>query len=260
MRFDYFDMLSGEPIPVVGVGRLHSPSLKDICPSSGIGYGAYNLYINFLSWDKEKLLEFDRTMGLRGADRLAASDKLSTFDVITLLVQTREFCREVLSFFMSEELEWDENARKFIAYAVNDNGEKCAVGEIDRKNFEDVRDDILQLNFIGIDKDDEPVKFESEHSKELWERAQKFLKEQNKKKEKDGKREYRIGNIVSKLCTAHPSYNFLNVFNLTVFQLYDAFFQLGYMRSSDLSEKIFSNHGGDKFKFEDWLKPILPHV
>jgi hypothetical protein len=259
LKFDYFDMLSGEPIPVAGVGHLRSPRLREICPSSGIGYDVYNLYINFLLWDKEKLLKYDKLMGLRGTDRLATADKLTVFDVATLLAQTREFCRGVLSFFMSEELVWDEETRKFVAFMTDDDGQHIA-GEINRDNFEEVRHCILQLNFIGLDKDEEPVKHTSAHSKELWERAQKFLKEQSKAKEGEDKPEYHIGNIVSKLCAAHPSYNLLNVFDLSVFQLYDSFFQFGYIRSSDLNEAIFSNHGGDKFKFEDWLKPILQNV
>ena len=119
---------------------------------------------------------------------------------------------------------------------------------------------MLQLNFIGLDQEDEHVTHTSDHSKELWERAQSFLKKQAEAKEKEDKPEYHIGNIVSKLCSVHPSYNFLNVWKLTVFQLYDAFFQCSYMRSSDLNEAIFSNHGGDKFSFESWLKPIIQNI
>lgn len=260
MRFEYFDVLSGEPIPIQGVGHLRSPCLKELSPSSGIGYNIYNLYLNFLSWDKDKLLQYDKIMGLRGVDRLAAEEKLTTYDVITLLPQTREFCREVLSFFMAETLEWDGASRKFVAYTTDDD-EQHVTGEIGRDNFEDVRVLMLQLNFIGLNKEDERnIKHSSERSKELWERAQNFLRKQAETQESEDRPEYHIGNIISKLCAAHPSYNLLNVWKLTVFQLYDAFFQFGYMRSSNLNEAIFSNHGGEKFKFEDWLKPIIQHI
>ena len=260
MNFEYFEMLSGEPIPVAGIGHLRSPFLRDIYPESGIGYDAYNLYINFLSWDKEKIIQYDQLMGLRGANRLAEEKKLTAFDAVTLLAQTREYCREILSFFMLEELTWDESGRKFVAYITDDDGQHIT-GEINRDNFEEVRLDILQLNFIGLDKDKNPQTFTSEHAKELWEKAQCYLKEQTKAKDgEEDKPEYHLGNIVSKLCAVHPSYNFLNIYKLTVFQVYDAFFQICHIRGSDLNEQIFSNHGGDKFRFEDWLKPILRHV
>lgn len=257
MIFNYFEMLSGEPIAVLGIGHFRSPFLRDIYPSSGIGYDAYNLYINFLSWDKDKIIKYDQVMGLHGADRLAKEDKLTAFDVATILEQTREYYREILSFFMLEELEWDDSERKYVAILTDDDGQHIA-GEINRDNFEEVRRSILQLNFIGLDKDNKPAKYSDDRSKELWEKVQKYLKDQPQDKEESP--EYHLGNIVSKLCTVHPSYNYLNVYKLTIFQVYDAFFQCLHIRSSDLNERIFSTHGGDKFRFEDWLKPILRHV
>ena len=43
---------------------------------------------------------------------------------------------------------------------------------------------------------------------------------------------------------------------VTVFQLYDQFFQYGYLRAMDLSEMAYSNHGGKDFDLQAWLKPI----
>lgn len=257
MRFDYFDMLSGEPIYLQGVGHLRSPRLSELRPHSGIGYRAYNLYLNLLTWDKEHLLKYDQFMQFRGASKLN-KDVLNVFDTATLLGQTRELCRGVLSFFMVEDLIWDEKGRRYLA--VNPDNQEETVGEINRDNFEEVREAMLQFNFIGLDKDETPAAYSTDKAKELWEQTQEFLKEQAKSETKEDKPEYHLSNIVSKICAIHPSYNLLNVYSLTVFQLYDSFFQIGYMRSSDLSERIFSNHGGDNFKFENWLKPIIKNV
>lgn len=257
MRFDYFDMLSGEPIYLQDVGHLRSPKLSELRPTSGIGYRAYNLYLNLLTWDKEHLLKYDQLMQFRGASKLNR-DVLNVFDVATLLTQTREFCRGVLSFFMVEDLVWDEKKHRYLA--VNPDNKEEIVGEINRDNFEEVREVMLQFNFIGLDKDETPAAHSTDKAKELWEKTQGFLKEQAKAGAKEDKPEYHLSNIISKICAVHPSYNLLNIYGLTIFQLYDSFFQLGYMRSSDLSERIFSNHGGEKFHFEDWLKPILKNV
>lgn len=257
MRFDYFDMLSGEPIYVQGIGHLRSPQLREICPQSGIGYRAYNLFLNFLTWDKEKLLKYDQLMQYRGASKLNRN-VLTFFDVATLLSQTREFCRGVLSFFMVEDLIWDDATRRYIVMTTDEAPE--IVGEINRENFEEVRRLMLQLNFVGLDKDDTPAAHSTDKAKELWEEAQGFLKEQAENTSAENKPEYHLSNIISKICAIHPSYNLFNIYALTIFQLYDSFFQIGYMRSAELSERIFSTHGGDKFKFEDWLKPILKNV
>lgn len=257
MRFDYFDMLSGEPCYLHGVGHLRSPLLHELRPKSGIGYRAYNLYLNILSWDKEHLLKYDQLMQFKGASKLNR-DVFTVFDVATLLGQTRELCRVVLSFFMVEDLVWDEKRRCYLT--VNPENQQEIVGEINRDNFEEVRRLMLQFNFVGLDKDETPVVHSTDKSKELWEKAQNFLKEQAETEVKEDKPEYHLSNIISKICAIHHSYNLLNIYGLTVFQLYDSFFQIGYMRSADLSEKIFSNHGGETFSFEDWLKPILKNV
>lgn len=259
MRFDYFDMLSGEPVYLRGVGHLRSPLLHELRPASGIGYGAYNLYLNFLSWDKEHLLKYGQIMQLKNVSMLNR-DSFNTFDVTTLLAQTRELCRGVLSFFMTEDLIWDGENRRYVSVTLGDNGEPEVIGEINRENFEDVRRAMLQLNFVGLDKDDVPVAHSTDRAKELWEMTQKFIKEQAESTSKDDKPEYHLSNIISKICAIHPSYNLLNIYGLTVFQLYDSFFQLSYMRGTSLSERIFSNHGGKNFNFEDWLKPIMKNV
>ena len=256
MRFDYFDMLTGEPIYLQGVGHLRSPALRELRPMSGIGYRAYNLYLNLLSWDKEHLLKYDQLMQYRGASKLNR-DALNVFDVATLLGQTRELCRGVLSFVMVEDLIWDEKGRRYVA--VNPETQEM-IGEINRDNFEEVRRLMLQFNFVGLDKDETPAAHSTDKAKELWEKTQGFLKEQAEAEVKEDKPEYHLSNILSKICAIHPSYNLLNIYELTIFQLYDAFFQIGYMRSTGLSERIFSNHGGENFNYEDWLKPILKNV
>ena len=195
-------------------------------------------------------------MGYRGASKLD-KDVFNTFDVATLLPQTRELYRGALSFFMAEDLVWDNKQHSYIALSA-DNAK--AVGAVSRDNFNDIREAMLQLNFIGLDKDNMPATHTTGKSKELWEKAQQFLKHQSEATTKEDKPEYHLSNIISKICAVHPSYNLFNIFHLTVFQLYDTFFQVGYMRSADLSEQIFSNHGGEKFKFEDWLKPIIKNT
>lgn len=260
MHFDYFDLLSGEPVFVDGIGHLRSPRLKDIYPLSGIGHEGYNLYRAFLSWDKNQLLKYDEVFQFRGTDRLIKSvDNLSAFDIVVLLRPTRELCAEVLSFFMLENVEWDEDDRKYVAFLTDDDGQHVS-GEINRSNFEEVRNMMLQLNYVNLDKEVIEPHHSSKEAERLWEKAQEFLRKQAEKESGEDKPEYHLSNIVSKICAAHSSYNLLNIGELTIFQLYDTFFQFGYMRSVNLSERIFSNHGGDKFNFNDWLKPISKNI
>lgn len=260
MKFDYLDALSGNPIFAEGIGHIKSPLLKDICSYNGIGHDTYNVFINFLTWNANDVQKFNALSKVRGAEKLNTITSLTAFDAATLLPDTRKLFNAILSFFIVERVIWKEEERKFVTVAVQDD-EPQVVGEITKNNYDELRKLILQVNFIGIDKDDAPpVTHSSEHSKMLWEMAQDFLKKQAEKSNTEDKPEHHIGNIISKICAVHPSYNLFNIYDLTIFQLYDTFFQVGYLRSINLTEQVFSNHGGDDFEFENWLKPILNNV
>ena len=58
MKFSYEDLISGDSIPVEGVGHIRSPLLHELKPTHGIGMWTYNLYLNILSWEKEDLIKF----------------------------------------------------------------------------------------------------------------------------------------------------------------------------------------------------------
>lgn len=256
MKLSYFDLLSGRPIQVSGIGHVKSPKLKDIAPDGEINQDTYDIFLGVLSWDKDKIILYDEKMQYHGVDKLK-NEGLSVFDVMTLLPQTRELCGFALSFFIEESVAWDQSKRAYVIFYKNADGTVKEVGLINKRNFDYVRKLLLQLNYIGLDEDEAPVRHSSDASKDAWDRVQDYLANQAKTSSKEDKKEYHLGNIISKLCAAHPSYNLFNVYELTIFQLYDSFFQLGYIRSSNLSERIFSNHGGEKFKFEEWLKPII---
>lgn len=253
MKLSYEDLISGDAIPVKGVGRLRSPYLKELWPSTGIGMWDYNFYLNILSWDKHDIIKFlSTTMSQKGFARLEDNDKISAYDVITLLDAPRMTLQKVMSFFMHEKISWDEHSKRFIT-SDEQHGKK--IGSIDRENFEDVRDMMLQMNYVSIGNSAAPIKHSSEAAKKAWDKVQEHLKKQSTKPNSD--KTLSMGNIISKLSAADTSYNLLNIYNLTVFQLYDQFFQYGFLRAMNLNEMAYSNHGGEKFDIQGWLKPIF---
>ena len=251
MKFNYEDLLSGDSIPVDGVGHIRSPLLRELKPTQGIGTWTYGLYLNMLVWEKDDLIKF---MKISSGKRLKALDedtRLGTFDTITLLEVSRKLLQNAMAFFMDEELVWDDKRHVFLTKSKT-NGE--LIGSITRDNFDDVRDMMLQVNYINVGRSAKPVKHSSPKAQALWEKAQQCLKEQAKKSTDD--KRMHIGNIISKLCCSGMGYTLLNIYDLTIFQLYDQFFQCGYLRAIGVSEMAFSNHGGKDFDIQAWLKPI----
>lgn len=181
-----------------------------------------------------------------------ATDEDAVYDIVTRDESLRSLYCSAFSFFMLEDVEYYPAKNVFVSL-VYDGDSKKAVGVITRDNFDTVRNSILLLNYISSAKTNVDVKHSSDKSKELWETAQRYMAAQEKKASNDV---MSLGNIISKLCAIHASYNYLNVYELTVFQMYDAFFQSCFMRSIAFSESIVSNHGSKEFRYGDWMNPV----
>ena len=182
---------------------------------------------------------------------LIKDDKLNAFDAVTLLEQTRQLLQDAMALFIDEELIWGKEQRAFLTKSKNNHE---IIGCINRDNFDDVRDMMLQANYINLGNSTKPTKFSSKKAQSLWEQAQQHLKNEAQKPVPD--KRMQLGNIISKMSCVSVGYTLLNIYDLTVFQLYDQFFQYGYLRAMDLSEMAFSNHGGKDFDVQAWLKPI----
>ena len=203
-----------------------------------------------MSWDKEDLVDALKIKKESTLKKITETEDITIFDVFTIIPEMTETLRKAMSFFMTEKIEWSAKDKCF--YTFEDDK---VVGQVNRDNYGELQEVILQLNYINLSKRTRPItNHTTEKSKELWEKAQQYLKQEGKKQVEDKK--MNLGNVISKLCIAGAGYNLLNIYDLTIFQLYDQFFQYGYMRAMNLNDMVFSNHGGKKFDLQAWLKPI----
>lgn len=249
MRFSYEDLISGDAIFVEGIGHLQSPQLRKLQPSKGIGFWTYNVYVGLFAWDKDNIRKFLRSV--TGSALTPLNDgRLQAFDILTVVPISRDLLQKAISFFMTETAVWKDLKHQFEIV----NGENEVVGFVNRDNFGEFSKMVLELNYVGLGGSSEPTGHSSKKSEELWKQAQSYLKTQNSKLPED--KTLSIANIISKLCATNTSYNLLNIYDLTVFQLYDQFFQYSFLRTAGLGEMIFSNHGGKDFDIKGWLEPL----
>lgn len=247
MNISYEDLLSGDYIKLDGVGHFRSPRLKEMSPGGTIDWPVYNTFIYAIKANRDELSAFvpDSVQG----------DSL--FSTIVNNDQLRELYRGVLDFFMLETVLYDAESTAFVTVEVtqqeDENVNVSVVGVITEENLDDVRELVLRLNYVSLKETDINMKFSSKAAEEAWLQIQKHQKKATSDKSDST---HTIGNFISKLCAIHPSYNYFNVYELTIFQFYDAFFQSAYMKSFAFSEAIVSNHGSDSFDFNDWMKPV----
>lgn len=243
----YEDLQYPDPILVKGIGHIRSPKLKELSPAGEYGWGTYSLFLYFLKAGIKQLRE---------SLKIEIPEDAEIFDVITQNEDLRELYLEAFSFFMSEQVIYDEDHGCYLVVGVsqNENGEFSPeiVGSISKENFDTARSMILLRNYISLSSADVAVKHSSKASEDLWNRAQEWMAKLEPQKHDDT---MDVGNLISKLCAIHPSINYLNVYDLTVFQFYDCFLQLSYLRSVAFTQDIVSNHGSKDFKYEDWLTP-----
>ena len=252
MKLEYLDLLSGEPIFINNIGRVRSPIVREIKSVGGIGQERYSLYLNIFAWDKNQIIDNLKNLPIRGIKALSkVPEKFNNFDIMILIPQMKKLLAEAMAFFIVERIKWEEQSLSFVVF----NEHNKEIGRIDRNNFDVLCEVVLKVNYVGVNKD-KKINNESGSKTALsrWEKAQEFLQKQNKSSNED--EEYSLGNIISKLCVVHQSYNLFNVYELTIFQLYDQFFQYCYLHATDLNERIFSIHGGENFKGNEWLKNI----
>lgn len=245
----YFDKLNPDGVMINGAYRIRSPKLSEIAKA---GYDVYQLSLSLLLSDETDLLSaYSNVFGISQdvlRNVVASLDPENfVFVLLTLDKSFRENLIRALSFFIEDEIVWDEERRMFL---ILKDGQP--VGIVDGKNYEIISDICLQLANINKRKP-KALKFKNEAARKFYERFQAAKEKFNKNAKKD--KNYEMANIISVVSTYHNSLNLTNIWELNVFQLYDTFAQLSKKRQIDIHETNYSVWGGENDP-EEWIKRI----
>ena len=234
IKLDYLTLLSSEPVRIVNIGSVKPTKLKDV---RLLGYDNYNAYINILNFDKNQFLEV-----FKAKDKNISQKDY--FDIIFDEQSLREMYLHIFSFFVVEKIEVD----------LNDDftkKKKIIIGLINKDSFDVLRSIILQLNYC-LNNKAETEKPAGKHTAELLKKQKKYH-ELNIKINKKGDLNFSLPNIISKLCTYSNNVNLINIWDYTVFQVFDQFFALNNRRSIDMANQSYSIWGGD-YKIPQWFE------
>lgn len=233
MKLSYDEIISPFPLKLVGVGNVRSPKLSDIWK---ITISTYTYYILVISSDED----FISSLTENGFDLSNGYYNLLINDYnLSIMLE------KILDFFVVEKVKFSKNDKKFYTY---DNSNKV-IGEINNSNFDELCDLICQLNNVDKDKFDES-KIKNKKALEI------YRKIQNRKKSSKPSRDLTISNIVSAVSAKHPSLNFINIWDLTINQLWDTFNRLMNNVVYDITAKSVATWGDkdDKFDISSWYK------
>jgi len=198
-------LLAGMPIQLGDNVLIHSPKVRDVAE---IGESTYNRYLSALLFNKRNI-----------EGEIPAH--LHDFDVLIEVIQHNEMFR--MMFF---------SALKFVCQAepqicTDQEGQSVAFyfatkddWTLNKKSFHHFQECIRISNHMKKSDEDEYVAY-NEQAAELM----KFLEEERKNKPKP-KETVNLHSIISGLAWKAQGLNILNLFDLTMYQLYDGFKRL----------------------------------
>ena len=250
MKLDYFDLLSPEPIYVYKIGSIVSPKLRDISKNGGI-----KTYYNYLSTlFMEPKTYFSLMNKEQEFESLSDKEKeqLNIFDLLVSENESIKYLEKILNFFIHETVTYSHEYNAFLVY----NNENNLVGIISNENYYEVCNLIFQRNNIKKETTEDLSKIKSKKALEIMKKLQKGREKKAKTTKADEKME--IGNIVSAVANKSHSLNILNVWDLTVYQIWDAFSRLVNNNIYDIQSMGVAAWGNKDNHFDStaWFKRI----
>lgn len=248
MKLSYFELLSPDPIQIQRVGGILSPTLRSI---SKIGINTYQYYLTILLMDLKTyfaMIQQEEQFGL-----LSDEDKaqMNVFDLLTMDDKFAELLQNVLNFFIAENVVWSEKNNAFLIYE----GENV-IGAITKKIYPQICDLICQRNCIKSSLEEDLSKVKSKKALEIMKKLQKGRTEKAKATKSDKNME--LGNIISAVANKSQSLNIINIWELTVYQVWDCFSRLSNNSIYDIQSMSVAAWGNKDNYFDAtaWFKRI----
>ncbi len=254
MRLDYGTQLS--PVPItLSIGTLRKPTLKEI---SQITFDRFSFYEFFLKLSPEtyytKLLKENDGEAFWDSLTEEEQDKITIYNIIEEDDKIRSTYVEIFNFFFVETVIYQEGF--FILLKENtsiDNPDEIkreqVRGAIARENFSQVMSLLQQICCIYNEEESlNDMKFKNNLARKLMEKMLKAKKKEQETKKSD--LNLTIPNIISSLANRHPSLNYTNIWDLTIFQLLDAFNRMQANSMYDIDSTRVSVWGDEKKTFD----------
>jgi hypothetical protein len=238
--FDELKLLAGDPIQVGNVCKVHPLKLREI---KDIGEDVYNQNLFFITLNKEKLKDNE----IFNQEILT---QLSDYELFILLyVQDPYFQQSITHFFNLIFKEPQISLHQEGFFYLGDISEKRWITE---DIFNQITQIIKKQNLLQ--EEEKQFRPANDKARELIEKRKKIMQKLQKQNKQDG---LKLSDIVSIVSSYSPDINILNVWDLTVYQLYNAYIRL---LVKDSFEREFAQYlqGADpqKLNLKHWASKI----
>ncbi|MGN0430788.1 MAG: hypothetical protein ACI4EQ_00350 [Lachnospiraceae bacterium] len=255
MRLDYASLLSPFPFLIEKVGSIKSPLLREIW-NPKITYQGYNMYLSLLFLTPQTYYEQmapsqgDRYQSLSEEEKA----KVCMFDLIADNAGLRDAYLKMLDFFLVEHVLWNPESKVFLTFTGAED-DSLPVGVIHRGIFSELCDIILQR--CGIDRKDADMDISKTQNKKALEIVNKIKKgRQAAGGRKVPDKAMELPNLICAVAAKSNSLNFTNIWDLTVFQLYEQFKREQANVYFDIQKMTVAAYGNKQNSFtgSEWFK------
>lgn len=265
MDISYEQLLSPNPIPIsmdingkIKTIYLKKHTLKDI--DMNIGFSIFSLYQSILTITPKTFYEEycdndnpkkEEWFNLTNEEK----DEISLFDLAVNDIGLRNMFVSIFYFFFDKKAFFVDAFNKFIFVdkdaqfeTIDDLSEDDVYAIVGNELFLELVDVIAKTCYIKLKKK-EKVKYRNKRAQRIYEKINNG--EKNKKKKPNSNDS--IGNIISKVSNRHNSLNPISVWDLTYFQLIDAFYAMQMNEGFDMNKMSVSVWGDKDKKFDSTL-------
>lgn len=231
-------LLGGLPIELPVIGEVKPLTLKDIARK---GYEKYLFHLNLFALNKNDFIK----------EEFVDEIDIPLFNVMIAFSddEFKTYIEESLELFVGIPF---EVVKQELAVFPKDTTKDWA---ITHENFDNLRQVIRWQNGIDTEKESDEIKFKNDKAKQILERLKQAQAEVEKMKRKDGSSDLDFADIISAIASKSFSLNKLNVFDLTVFQLYDEFKRLEIIDNYQVGIQAMML-GANKVDLKHWTTKI----
>lgn len=268
MKLDYGTLLSPEPLVTPYGFSIYSPTLREI---SKLNFMVYNYYLSLLNLNIEKYYSQIDNEEFHYFEQYSSEEKALILKIkreyedmfsaerenispVNIFYYDKKLITEIataLSFFTDKKFEFYKDQNAFLC-----KNQDVVSAYIDLRIYDEISDLILQRNGISKSVPEEKPKFKSKFAEKLYYRTKKA--EEKNAKNKTSDQAYELPNIISATAAKHNSINIINIWDMTIYQLYDQFQRLQTNCFYDMNAMTASVWGDEKKQFDAtmWYKKI----
>lgn len=266
MRLSYDDLIAPSDIPIsLSIGNVKNHTLHEIYKHGINLFRMYEVYLKLTPYDYYEHL--NKKDGKEYWDLLSDEQKkeISLYDILVSNDDVAFTFQEIFNFFFYERVVYRDKVFALIKtddYETDDDSVDITpdnlVGIIHPKNFDEVLGVLQQVCCIQDDDvlEEKDPKFKNKKAKMLYEKMLKAKREQKKRKKIENEKNLSLPNIISSTAAKCPGFNIVNIWESTLFQLYD---QFGKIQNNDVhyvNSVRVSVWGDEKNKYDSslWYK------